>query len=138
MLYLVIVLIKLLNLNSISFLRTGPHAIQLNHNGMMSVIEMVIFVSPAKHSDTYESLSVVCLSVRPSVRLSVCLSVRLSHPQSYVSQATHAFLGMLPLYYCHWTHSESNPYPSSVQPSAMILLKRTKDQSHSDTQIWYI
>ena len=31
-------------------------------------------------------------------RPSVCLSVRLSHSQSYVSQATHAFLRMLPLY----------------------------------------
>ena len=29
-------------------------------------------------------------------RLSVRLSVRLSHSHSYVSQATHAFLGMLP------------------------------------------
>ena len=36
---------------------------------------------------------------RLSVRPSVCLSVRPSvTPQSYVSQATHAFLGMLPLY----------------------------------------
>ena len=39
---------------------------------------------------------------RPSVCLSVCLSfrlsVRLSHSRSYVSQATHAFLGMLPLF----------------------------------------
>ena len=33
-------------------------------------------------------------------RPSVCLSVRLSHFHSYVSQATHAFLGMLPLF-CH-------------------------------------
>ena len=38
-------------------------------------------VSPAKHSDTYGSL-------RPSVTL-----------QSYVLQATHAFLGMLPLFF---------------------------------------
>ena len=44
------------------------------------------------------------LSVRPSVCLSVCVSVCLygSHTflvvtHSYVSQATHAFLGMLPL-----------------------------------------
>ena len=41
---------------------------------------------------------------RPFVRPSVCLSVRLSHVtchtfQSYVSQATHAFLGMLPLFF---------------------------------------
>ena len=35
---------------------------------------------------------------RLSVPLSVCLSVRLSHSHSYVSQATHAFLGMLPLF----------------------------------------
>ena len=40
------------------------------------------------------TLSIVCLSVRPSV----CLSVHLSHSHSYVSQATHAFLGMLPLF----------------------------------------
>ena len=46
------------------------------------------------------TLSVVCLSVCPSVRLSVCPSVTLfCHTfQSYVSQATHAFLGMLPLF----------------------------------------
>ena len=37
-------------------------------------------------------------SVRPSVRLSVRLSPVTCHTlQSYVSQATHAFLGMLPL-----------------------------------------
>ena len=36
---------------------------------------------------------------RLSVCPSVCLSVRLSHSQSYVSQATRAFLGMLPLYF---------------------------------------
>ena len=34
--------------------------------------------------------------------LSVCLSVRLSHSHSYVSQATHAFLGMLPLFFIIW------------------------------------
>ena len=33
------------------------------------------------------------------VRPSVCLSVRLSHSHTYVSQATHAFLGMLPLFF---------------------------------------
>ena len=35
---------------------------------------------------------------RLSVRPSVCLSFRLSHSHCYVSQATHAFLGMLPLF----------------------------------------
>ena len=43
------------------------------------------------------SISLLCPS---SVCLSVRLSVRLSHSHSYVSQATHAFLGMLPLFYC--------------------------------------
>ena len=36
---------------------------------------------------------------RLSVRLCVRLSVRLSHSHSYVSQATHAFLKMLPLFF---------------------------------------
>ena len=68
------------------------------------------FVSPAKHSDTGITLSVVCLSVRPSirpsVRLSVCLSVRLSHSHNYISQGTHAFLGMLPLFLCIYLDEE--------------------------------
>ena len=34
-------------------------------------------------------------------RPSVCLSVRPSYSHSYVSQATHAFLGMLPLFCSH-------------------------------------
>ena len=37
--------------------------------------------------------------VRLSVRPSVCLSVRLSQSQSYVSQVTHAFLGMPTLFF---------------------------------------
>ena len=55
-------------------------------------------MSPAKHSGTYGSLCPV--SVCPSVCLSVCLSgshTFLVVKHSYVSQATHAFLGMLPL-----------------------------------------
>ena len=53
-----------------------------------------VFVSPAKHSDTKGSL------FPSSVRPSVCPSVTIfCHTfQSYVSQATHAFLGMLPLF----------------------------------------
>ena len=54
----------------------------------------VVFVLPAKHSGTKVSLcpAAVCLSV--------CLSgshTFLVVTHSYVSQATHAFLGMLPL-----------------------------------------
>ena len=57
---------------------------------------MFIFVSPAKHIAAHRDHFVRRLSVRPSV----CLSG--SHTflvvmHSYVSQATHAFLGMLPL-----------------------------------------
>ena len=48
--------------------------------------------SIATHRDHFVRRLSVCLSVRLSVRLSVT-------PQSYVSQATHAFLGMLPLYF---------------------------------------
>ena len=51
--------------------------------------------SIATHRDHFVRRPSVCLSIRPSV----CLSVRLSHSHSYVSQATHAFLGMLPLYF---------------------------------------
>ena len=42
-------------------------------------------------------------------RLSVRLSVRLSYSQSYVSQGTHAFLGMLPLFlfYMYVSFSEN-------------------------------
>ena len=65
-------------------------------------------------------------SVCPSVRPSVCLSDRLSHFvchtfQSYVSQATHAFLGMLPLFFLNltsllcllnrWRCSVEEPFP---------------------------
>ena len=58
--------------------------------------------SIATHTDHF----VRRLSVCPSVRL----SVRLSHSQSYVLQATHAFLGMLPLFLntqllCGWHRS---------------------------------
>ena len=49
----------------------------------------MVFVSPRTNSDTKGSLC-------PS---SVRLSVRLSHSHSYVSQATHAFRGMLPLFW---------------------------------------
>ena len=58
------------------------------------IIRSLIFVSPAKHSGTKGSLCPV----------SVCPCVCLSHSHtflvfthSYVSQGTHAFLGMLPL-----------------------------------------
>ena len=53
-------------------------------------------------------LSGVCMSVRPSVCPSVPLCVRLSgshtflvvtHSYMYVSEAPHAYLGMLPLFY---------------------------------------
>ena len=51
------------------------------------------------------TFSSVCVSVRPCVCLSVRLSMRLSgshtfliFTHSYVSEATHAFLGMLPLF----------------------------------------
>ena len=50
----------------------------------------LVVVSPVKHSDTKGSL---CLSVCPSVTL-FCHTF-----QSYVLQATHAFLGMLPLFF---------------------------------------
>ena len=62
-----------------------------------------IFVSPAKHSCTKGSL---CLAF---VCLCVCLSS--SHTflvvmHSYVTQGTHAFLGMLPLcWYFNWRYS---------------------------------
>ena len=66
--------------------------------GMLPLFLLCRLRSIATHRDHF-----VC-------RLSVCLSVYLSvtlfcHTfQSYVSQATHAFLGMLPLFYCvHFT-----------------------------------
>ena len=65
---------------------------------------IMFFVSPAKHSGTGITLSGVCLSV--------CLSG--SHTflvvvHSYVSQAIHAFIGMLPLHVwellnTHWNN----------------------------------
>ena len=48
--------------------------------------------SIATHRDHFVRCPSVCLSVRPSVTL-LCHTF-----QSYVSQATHAFLGMLPLF----------------------------------------
>ena len=82
---------------------------------------LLIFVSPAKHSDTKGSLCPS--SVRPSVCPSVTLFCHTFH--SYVSQAAHAFLGMLPLFfsspepkarvsYCHSA-------PSVVRPSVVVV-----------------
>ena len=57
--------------------------------------------SIVEHRDHF----VRCLSVCPSV--CVCLTSSqtfLVVAHSYVSQATHAFLGMLPVCYCLWVH----------------------------------
>ena len=73
---------------------------------------MAFIVSPAKHSGIYGSL---CSA-------SVCLSVYLSGSHtflivthSYVSQATHAFLGMLPLCLVTDRHSGKGCTTSRVQ-----------------------
>ena len=65
--------------------------------------------SIATHRITF---SVICRSVCPSVTL-FCHTF-----QSYVSQATHAFLGMLPLFFC-----------LSVCPS-QVIVKDTSDDTH--------
>ena len=54
-------------------------------------------VSPAKHGGTKGSLCQV--SVCPPVYVFVCLvDIFLVVTHSYVAQATHAFLGMLPVF----------------------------------------
>ena len=89
-----------------------------------------IFVSPAKHSGTQGSL---CLaSVCPSVRL--CVSLSGSHAflvvaHSYVSQATHAFLGMLPLCFC---------YGSIVFVNTRFTQIQTQPKYSLDTSIYRI
>ena len=60
--------------------------------------------SIAAHSDHFVRHLSVCLSVCLSVHLSVCLSgshTFLVVTHRYVLQATHAFLGILPLCYFH-------------------------------------
>ena len=76
-------------------------------NGAFLIIQNPIFVLPVKHSATKGSLCLV--SVCPSVCVCVCLSgshTFLVVTHSYVSQATHAFLGMLPL--CFYPKNTKN------------------------------
>ena len=85
----------------------------------------VIFVSPAKHSDTQGSLC----------QASVCPSVRVSHSHtflvvkhSYVLQATHAFLG---------SPAKHSVTQGSLCPASVCL---SVQQSHffgSHTQLYF-
>ena len=69
----------------------------------------------------------VCLSFCPSVHPSVCLSVRLSHSYSYVSHATHAFLGMLLLF----LYGYSEKPPQLVAFYDTLEIRRTHSRLNS-------
>ena len=96
---------------------------------IMIMMIVTIFVSPAKHSDTWGSLCPS--SVRPSVRLSHFSVTLFCHTfQSYVSQATHAFLGMLPLFFLFF---KGNVRCRQVVLEELITVCPEKSLSHSST-----
>ena len=76
-------------------------SLKINCNELICIYHFITFLCRRQSISAYRDHFVRHLSVRPSVCPSMCLSGSHSSlvvTHSYVSEATHAFLGMLPLF----------------------------------------